>query len=184
MRLLFLLLWLLWGVYWLLAARNTKRSVRRESPSATLGHLAPLALAALILLLPGYPGISRMLIARTPASVDIGLALTVSGLLLTLWARRQLGRNWSALVAIKHGHELVVSGPYRYVRHPIYSGLILAFAGSCIAQGELRSLIAFVIVLAVFSWKLRREERWLTQAFGRQYQAYRQQVKALVPYVV
>lgn len=179
-----MVLWLAWGGYWLLAARNVKPSLSKETLAARLGHLLPLALAAVLLLMPAYPLISMPLLARTSASISAGLALTVAGMLFTLWARAYLGRNWSALVAIKRGHELIIAGPYAYVRHPIYSGLMLAFAGSCLAQGELRSVLAFVIVFVAFYWKLKREERWLAQTFGMQYAAYKQKVKALIPYVV
>lgn len=178
------MLWLAWGGYWLLAARNVKQNLGKESVAAQLGHLLPLALAALLLLMPAYPVISMPLIARTQATVYAGLALTVAGMLFTLWARASLGRNWSALVAIKHGHELIVAGPYAYVRHPIYSGLIVAFAGGCLAQGELRSLLALVIVILTFYCKLKREEQWLAQTFGTQYEMYKHKVKALIPYLI
>jgi protein-S-isoprenylcysteine O-methyltransferase Ste14 len=95
-----------------------------------------------------------------------------------------LGRNWSGVVQLKQDHELIVRGPYSIVRHPIYTGLLLAFLGSALAIGEWRGLLATTIVAGSFWRKLRLEERWLCELFGEQYRAYMQRVKALVPCVL
>jgi protein-S-isoprenylcysteine O-methyltransferase Ste14 len=113
----------------------------------------------------------------------VGAALVAAGLLLTVWARVQLGRNWSDVVTIKKDHDLVTAGPYRTVRHPIYSGLLLAVIGVAIAIGEWRGAAAVAVITWAFCWKLRVEERFMREQFGRQYEDYSGRVSALIPFV-
>jgi protein-S-isoprenylcysteine O-methyltransferase Ste14 len=114
----------------------------------------------------------------------VGAAVTAAGLLFAVWARRHIGRNWSGIVTLKKDHELVTSGPYALVRHPIYTGLVLAFAGSAVARAEWRGVLAVVIVLWALWRKLRVEERWMREQFGDAYEAYRRRVSALIPFVL
>jgi protein-S-isoprenylcysteine O-methyltransferase Ste14 len=107
--------------------------------------------------------------------------ITAIGLLIAVWARVHLARNWSGTVTIKRDHELIASGPYAYVRHPIYTGLLVAFIGSAMARGEWRGVLAVVIVWAALWRKLRLEERWMVERFGHQYTAYKRRVPALLP---
>jgi protein-S-isoprenylcysteine O-methyltransferase Ste14 len=113
--------------------------------------------------------------------VWLGLLLTIAGLLFACWARVVLGRNWSGVVQLKQDHELIEAGPYHYVRHPIYSGLLLAFLGTALMIGEWRALLAAAIIAISFWRKLRLEERWLGEYFGAAYADYMRRVKALVP---
>ena len=103
------------------------------------------------------------------------------GLLFAVWARIHLGRNWSGSVTIKQEHELITSGPYAIVRHPIYTGLLLALIGTAMARAEWRGLLAVLIATAALWRKFRVEERWMTEQFGQQYKAYGARVPALVP---
>lgn len=103
------------------------------------------------------------------------------GLLFTVWARRHIGRNWSITVTVKEGHELIISGPYALVRHPIYTGLLLAFVGSALARAEWRGILAIALVFWSLWRKLHIEERWMSEAFGEAYQNYCRQVPALLP---
>jgi protein-S-isoprenylcysteine O-methyltransferase Ste14 len=114
----------------------------------------------------------------------LGFALAASGVFLACWSRHILGRNWSSVVQIKQNHDLIDSGPYRHVRHPIYTGLLLAFIGTALKVGDWRGLVAVAIVLVSFWRKLRMEERWLAEQFGPAYVAYMRRTKALVPGVV
>jgi protein-S-isoprenylcysteine O-methyltransferase Ste14 len=109
--------------------------------------------------------------------------LTLAGLLFSAWARVHLGGNWSGIVTVKEDHELVRSGPYGIVRHPIYSGLLLAVVGSALARGEWRGVVAVVIVFWAFRRKMQTEERWMRERFGNGYQAYSERVPALVPFI-
>ena len=148
-------------------------------------HLGPLALA--VLLLWGPQPFEALRVRFVPSSLAIewaGVVLVAAGLIFTVWARVHLGTNWSGIVTVKEGHELVTSGPYALVRHPIYSGLVLAFAGSAIACGEWRGALAGAIVAASLWRKLRLEERWMAERFGDAYERYRDRVRALVPYLI
>ncbi|MGP8165465.1 MAG: methyltransferase family protein [Steroidobacteraceae bacterium] len=107
--------------------------------------------------------------------------MTAAGLLFSIWARQHLGRNWSGRVTIKADHELITTGPYRVTRHPIYTGLLIAFAGSALAVAEMRGLIAFVIAFAALWRKLKLEERYMREQFGQAYIDYQRQVAAIVP---
>ena len=143
----------------------------------------PLVLAAALLIpdrLPLGP-LERPLLHGSFGLYLFGVALTAAGLLLTVWARIHLGRNWSGTVTIKEEHELVDDGPYRLVRHPIYTGLLVAFIGGALARNEWRGALAAVVVVIALWRKLRLEERWMTETFGETYRRYRDSVPALVP---
>jgi protein-S-isoprenylcysteine O-methyltransferase Ste14 len=110
-----------------------------------------------------------------------GIVLTCAGVALAIWARLILGENWSARVVRKVGHELIRAGPYAYVRHPIYSGLSLAVAGTALFIGEWRGLVALVLVLVAESLKAKREEQFMLAEFGESYRQYQQRTGFLVP---
>ncbi|HTU51330.1 MAG TPA: isoprenylcysteine carboxylmethyltransferase family protein, partial [Acidobacteriaceae bacterium] len=103
---------------------------------------------------------------------------------LAIWARLALGGNWSSDVTVKMGHTLMTSGPYAYVRHPIYSGLLLTVLGTAIVFGEARCFLAFVLMLTGFWIKFHAEENFMEEEFGQQYSNYKQRVKALIPHVI
>ena len=184
------LLWAAWVIYWVVAAADTKMSSRRESRWSRLGHGLPLFVAVLLIAWPGRhpPAWTAWLLQRfLPLSLAgywIGLALLVIGLGFSIWARTRLGRNWSGTVTVKQDHELVRAGPYRFVRHPIYTGILLGFVGSAIALGQWRGLVAAVLCLYAFLRKIRLEERWMDETFPGTYAVYRQEVKALIPFVL
>jgi protein-S-isoprenylcysteine O-methyltransferase Ste14 len=186
---LFAGVWLLWLLYWGISAIGVKQAARVESSASRFGKYA-LPIIVAVLLLWDFKGWLRGTVLDerfVPAEawiVWLGFALTVAGLLFTCWARIILGRNWSGVVQLKQDHELIVRGPYSIVRHPIYTGLLLAFFGSALAVGRWRALLALLIVGISFWRKLRLEERWLCELFGDQYRAYMQRVKALVPWVL
>lgn len=179
-------MWLSWVVYWWVASRNVKVAVRRESLSSRLLHIVPLSIAVLLFTKPSAP--TALLGGRFLPFAEwpfwVGSLLTAGGLLFTVWARLHLGRNWSGTVTIKQDHELITSGPYALVRHPIYTGLVLAFLGSALARGEWQALLAFALATGALWHKLRLEERWMRRQFGDAYRAYARRVKALVPFVL
>ena len=181
-------MWLCWGVYWGAMSRDVKATVRRESVASRLMHIVPLGLAVLLLWVPHAP-LAVLGLRLIPKSASIvcfwtGALLTLAGLLFSVWARVYLGRNWSGTVTLKQGHELVTTGPYGMVRHPIYTGLLLAFVGSALAHGDLAGVLAVTLVAGSFWRKLRMEERWMREVFGEQYVAYSSRVAALVPFVL
>ena len=185
-RFLFPALWLGWAACWWLLSHDVKATARRESMASRLLHIVPLALAVALLWLPSVPlaVLNERFLPWAAWTFWAGAMLTVAGLLFTVSARLHLGRNWSGIVTVKEGHELVTGGPYRFVRHPIYSGLLLAFVGSGLARGEWRGVVAVALVLWALWRKLRVEERWMRERFGAAYEAYSERVAALVPYLV
>jgi protein-S-isoprenylcysteine O-methyltransferase Ste14 len=177
-------IWAAWTLYWCIAAFTAKPVRRTESIASRLSHYIPLLLAILLLVSPRFAGtaLSTRFLPRSAILFWIGTALLLVGLLFTVAARRHLGGNWSGTVTLKQDHTLTRSGPYRIVRHPIYTGLLLAIFGSgVIALGEWRGLVALALITAAFLRKIQIEERFLREQFGDAYARYRQEVAALIP---
>jgi len=114
----------------------------------------------------------------------IGVALVLSGLCMTVWARRVLGTNWSGRISITAGQQLVITGPYRWIRHPIYAGGLIAVLGSATASGQVSGFLAFAIASLALGHKIRIEERWMMREFGDRYQNYRRSSWRLIPFVL
>jgi protein-S-isoprenylcysteine O-methyltransferase Ste14 len=182
--LLFPLLWTLWAVYWGVRSRGVKADVWAESLPSRLMHVVPMVIAILLLItnVPTF-GLNERFLPWSMATFWVGFALAAAGLLFTVWARRHLAANWSGDVTLKADHELIMSGPYAWARHPIYSGLLLGFVGSAVAVGEWRGIAAVVLVGLALWRKLRMEERGMRQLFGERYLDYEKQVSALIPFV-
>jgi protein-S-isoprenylcysteine O-methyltransferase Ste14 len=182
----FAVLWAGWLLYWRIAALDVKATRRREPYSSLFLNRLLLAAGALLLvfrhLLPHW--LSARFLPLSMAVYWLGLVMLASGLALAVWARLCLGRNWSGTVTVKQDHELVRSGPYRFVRHPIYCGLLLAILGTAFAIGEWRALIAFALIVASLVLKIRTEERFMQETFGDDYERYRAAVAALIPFMV
>jgi protein-S-isoprenylcysteine O-methyltransferase Ste14 len=120
--------------------------------------------------------------SQWPFWTALGAVFTLVGLLFTVWARVYLGRNWSGMFAtVKADHELVTGGPYRLVRHPIYSGLTLAFVGTALAIGQWRGVVATALALAAFIHRMTVEEGFMREQFGAAYDAYARRVRAFIP---
>jgi protein-S-isoprenylcysteine O-methyltransferase Ste14 len=176
-------LWLAWLAYWVFAARDVKPVRRREPWASRLLTVALTIPVALLTAAPGQwlPWLSARFLPDTMIVDWAGLLMVTAGLALAVWARTHLGRNWSGTVTVKEDHELVRSGPYAIVRHPIYTGLLLAMLGTAIILGEWRGLSALCFLSAAFLLKLRREERFMAESFPDTYPGYRARVPALVP---
>ncbi len=185
--------WLAWAIYWHVSRSNVKAIERREPAWSRAAHIVPLIVANLLLFGSSIPddgplfwlsALSGRFLARTPAAFWIGAALTVLGLSLSVWARRHIGGNWSGTVTVKRDHELIVTGPYARVRHPIYSGLLLALLGTAIARGQWQGLLGVLIAFMALWRKWRLEERWMQQTFGDAYERYRARTAALIPHLL
>ena len=176
-------LWLAWLAYWLAVARNVKPARRRESPASRLLTIVLTIPAAVLLAVrgPWLPWLSARFLPDTMIVYLLGLLMVVAGLAFAIWARVHLGRNWSGTVTVKENHELIRSGPYAIVRHPIYTGLLLAILGTAIVVGEWRGLLAFCFLTIALVLKLRREERFMEESFPDTYPSYCAQVPALIP---
>jgi protein-S-isoprenylcysteine O-methyltransferase Ste14 len=177
-------MWLIWAAYWLLTSWAVKATERKEPPGSRLLHVAPLMLAFWLLWAERVPGafLNERIVPWAAWEFWCGAFVTAFGLLFAIWARVCIGRNWSGTVTLKQNHELVVSGPYALVRHPIYTGLLAAIVGSALARGEWRGLFAVLVAWLALWRKYRMEERWMTERFGTRYEAYRLRVPALVPF--
>ena len=174
------LCWLVFLVVWAVSALFVKRTIERS-----LGGVRLLTLAVLIAVIAGatrgFPGLRQTLWSRTPGVGVLAALLTMMGLAIALWARAALGTNWSGTIAFKEGHELIQRGPYAYVRHPIYSGLLLMGLGTAIASARLSSLLLLVLTLVMLAIKAHYEERLMIRHFPTTYPQYRARVKALIP---
>ena len=185
MRYLLLATWVGWLVYWGIAARGAKPMQWREPLRAQWLHNALVWLGVIILVVPlASPAIlaAPFLPPSTIGSVS-GLAVTALGLALAIAARTYLAGNWSAAVEIKEGHALIRSGPYRYVRHPIYSGLLLALLGTAVALDRWRAVVAFALIFVALLLKSRHEESRLRRALP-DYATYARETAALIPFLL
>ena len=120
----------------------------------------------------------------TAAAGIAGIALTIIGLGFSAYARRYLGKNWSSMVMIKEGHQLIRTGPYRWVRNPMYTGMLTAYLGLVIAFGIVAALAALVILFAALWIKITAEQELLEEKFGEEYRQYRRDVKAIIPFLL
>jgi protein-S-isoprenylcysteine O-methyltransferase Ste14 len=175
-------LWLAWVAYWIISARGVKRTVRRETMGQRWSHALPFLFAAWLLFHPRIlPWLCHPIWPENGTSYFVGTGMLIAGLLFTVWARLVLGANWSGTVTVKQDHELIQTGPYRWVRHPIYTGLLAALAGSAIAQDLWTSALAWALIFVALWFKLRREEAWMRETFGEAYERYCGRTARLVP---
>ncbi|PZR77308.1 MAG: isoprenylcysteine carboxylmethyltransferase family protein [Chthoniobacterales bacterium] len=177
--------WTIFLVVWLVTGFSTKRTVYRESSARRLRYWL-LLIGAYVLLayshhLP-FP-FDHRLFPRLPQIAWLGAALCLAGLVFCVWARFVLGRNWSGVVTLKEEHELIVRGPYRCVRHPIYTGLITMYLGTAIVAGYFGGVIGIVLVFASFWIKLGDEEKLMSRQFPGEYADYQARVKRIVPFL-
>ena len=178
--------WVAFFVYWLVSALRVKATAEKQSRWSALRHRIPVGLSWFLLAYRGSlpPPLNSPMTPRTDFTQFIGAAICLAGLLVTIWARRTLAGNWSSDVTLKQGHELVKAGPYRFVRHPIYTGLLVMSLGTAMDNGHLRAWLALVVMFIGFWIKLSQEEQLMLRYFPDAYPAYRKQVKALVPFVI
>ena len=177
-------LWSGWALYWLLSALNAKTTQRRESTVSRLAHVVPLLIGGTLIAwhTPSWPWLAARLWPRSFTVYCVGVALITAGLAFAVWARVHLGRNWSGTVTIKEGHELIRSGPYAYVRHPIYTGILTAVLGTAVASGTVHVALGLVVIAAALVRKTRIEEAFLRETFAEEYPRYSAETPALVPF--
>ena len=131
----------------------------------------------------GYP-LNIRIFPDIDAIAWVSAILCVAGLIFCLWARATIGRNWSGIVTLKEDHELVVRGPYAFVRHPIYTGLLAMFVATALVYGHLGGICGIVLVFVSFWVKLIDEEKLMLEKFPDQYPAYQQHVKRIIPFAL
>jgi len=185
----FLIVWVVFWLYWFISATGSKKNVNRRISS---GIYIRLGMIFVILILFKYTHIQRgtdqqLFGSNIPEAIKIiiralGTILFLAGLSFAVWARRHLGRNWGMPMSEKAEPELITTGPYRYVRHPIYTGLIFAALGTAIAQGLYWSIV-FIVFLVYFTYSAVHEEKYLTAQFGNKYLDYKRRSKMLIPFI-
>jgi protein-S-isoprenylcysteine O-methyltransferase Ste14 len=181
----FPVLWIAFLLYWQIKAAGAKTTQRLE-PAGSRILRALVFLVAIILLSTTRIPLRWLYLPVWPVGLWpfwLGAAFLAAGLLFAIWAREHLGRNWSRSVTIKEDHELITTGPYAVVRHPIYTGILAGFLGTAIAISQVRGFIAFLLIFFILWLKLRMEEQWMRSQFGETYAAYAQRTAALVPYL-
>ena len=176
--LIILVAWVAFWIYWLAASVGIKAGRTRWGSFAGIR----VAIVLIVLLLVRAKVFKGHTISNDAWLEGIGLAIFVSGLALAVWARLYLGRNWGAPMSQKVDPDLVTAGPYRRVRHPIYSGLILAMLGTAIAVSWYW-LIAVALMGTYFVYSAATEERYMTGLFPDAYPAYKHDTKMLIPFV-
>lgn len=177
-------LWLAWALLWTVFSFGNKRSVYRQPLWQRLAYL----LLGVVAAIPIYfiPALQLWMLPGWPALEIGGVLLCAAGLGFAVWARFHLGRNWSGIVTFKESHELIQSGPYAVVRHPIYTGILTAFAGTFLALAPSPGgAYCFLIVSVAFAIKMGQEERLMRQKFPEAYAAYKARVRAaIIPFVL
>jgi protein-S-isoprenylcysteine O-methyltransferase Ste14 len=173
-------MWIAFVVYWGAAASKAAPTKSSESPESRRFHTRLLIGSFVLLFLP-IPGLRWRFLPDATSVTLIGLGVQAAFFALAVWARRNLGRNWSGAITVAHDHQLVRSGPYRVLRHPIYTAMLGMFIGAAVVYGQLHALIAVVVLAGAYARKIRLEEQNLRGEFGSAYDDYRRHTWALVP---
>jgi protein-S-isoprenylcysteine O-methyltransferase Ste14 len=175
--------WIVFAVVWFVAALNRKRTDHRDPLQRRLFYV--LFMTAAFFLLVGYFAPTGFLERRAWPDAfwiaQVGATLTAAGIAFAIWARVHIGRNWSGQVMIKQDHELIRTGPYSRIRHPIYTGLLLALLGTAFAMGQYRAILGFVLIAVGFIYKAKREEQLLTEHFGPAFDEHKRHTGFFLP---
>jgi len=180
--LLIIACWVLLILYWNLSARSTKPVAERQTLTGRLARV-PVWLGYILLIVAWAHPFGMMVIPHTVIAEYLGVAICALGLFAAVWSRKTLGDDWSRDVEFKQGHKLVERGPYRFVRHPIYTSHLLMGLGTAVASGSLVAFAGLLLFSIGFWIKLKQEEGLLLRHFPEEYPAYQARVKALVPFV-
>ena len=176
--------WIVFLVFWYANSLRGKKVAERHSYAASLAYRIPIIIGGILLFADRIRGpLSVRILPGTEAIKYGGALVCLAGVMVCIWARVTLGGNWSSNVTFKQGHELIRRGPYQFVRHPIYTGMLLMILGTAMDQGFLRCFVGGLLMFIGFWIKLKEEEAVMLQHFPDQYPEYRRQVKALVPFV-
>lgn len=175
--------WGIWAIWWLAMAFLSKRTKRRESPLQRIEHVIPAALAFLFVFDNRFrfAALAREIFPPLPGLLLLAVIVTIAGLLFAVWARLTLGSNWSGTVTIKADHQLIRRGPYRFIRHPIYTGMLAALLATVVAQGLLAGAVGFAFLLIALYRKALREESFLAQEFGEGFAEHRRHTGMFLP---
>jgi len=177
-------IWAAFGIYWLASGTRGKPEQTGESSIYRTLRLTIMVVVFALLFARwtaklGPLGLSFL--AHRPAVEHAGFVLALGGIALAIWARIHLGLYWSDKVVLKVDHQLIRTGPYAHLRHPIYSGVLAGVAGTALVLGEWRGLVAFAIVLVNYAIKAKREDRLLADHFGGSFAEHKKRAGFLLP---
>ena len=175
-----LAVWVAFSLYWEIAAKSAAPVERRESSASRAVHLTLVSIGQLMVFL-GIPGLRARFVPASMLLAWTALAIQMLFLALGVWSRQILGRNWSGAIAATEGQELVRAGPYRWLRHPIYTALLGMYACTALISGEIHALVGLVLLLAAYWRKVRLEEQHLASHFGPSYREYRDATWGAIP---
>ncbi|HWN75841.1 MAG TPA: isoprenylcysteine carboxylmethyltransferase family protein [Candidatus Udaeobacter sp.] len=174
-------LWNTLMAVWVLLWFGMKRAKKLETRWEMAQHAVPVVLGFWLLFGHAWRALDMKFPPQTQPVLWAGLGLTALGVGTSIWARLSLGANWSGVVTLKKEHELVRKGLYRWIRHPIYTGILMGFIGTAMIRGHLRGWLGFVIVWLTFYFKARREESFLRQEFGDGFEEHARQTGMFLP---
>ena len=174
-------LWNTLMAVWVLLWFGMKRAKKLETLWEMAQHAVPVVLGFWLLFGHAWRALDMKFPPQTQPVLWAGLGLTALGVGTSIWARLSLGANWSGVVTLKKEHELVRKGLYRWIRHPIYTGILMGFIGTAMIRGHLRGWLGFVIVWLTFCFKARREESFLRQEFGDGFEEHARQTGMFLP---
>jgi protein-S-isoprenylcysteine O-methyltransferase Ste14 len=181
-----IIIWVVFWAYWFFSAWRDRSPYKRRSSRCSILTFAAIPAILWVIIVGRFA--PWLLVARflpdTLLVAVAGILITLCGTGFAIWARIHLGKNWSGQPAIRVDQKIVRTGPYRFVRHPIYTGLLIGVAGSAIATGSAMALCILVIVFVVFVLKSRMEEKFLLEEFGEEYVRYRREVKGIIPFLI
>lgn len=172
--------WIGFSIYWSLAAKNSAEAKFSESAQSRRVHVVLCNIGQILLFLP-IPGLNQSFLPAANLWPVAGLIVLAASIALAVWARRHLGGNWSARVELKTDHELIRTGPYRLLRHPIYTAIFGMCIGTAIVSGRVHALVGTAIVVISYRRKIRIEEGKLRESFGPRYDDYRRATWGMIP---
>jgi len=177
-------LWNALLIVWVLLWFGMKQAKKSETPVERLQHVIPVVLAFWLLFGDSGKLLNFRLLPQTMLVLWSGVLLTALGVGISIWARLSLGANWSGMVTLKQNHELIRKGLYRWIRHPIYTGILLGFIGTALIRSHARGWLGFAILLLSFYFKARREENFLKQEFGEGFEEHLRQTGMFLPKLI
>jgi protein-S-isoprenylcysteine O-methyltransferase Ste14 len=179
------LCWIIFILDWSVSSLFVKKSLTKQGPGWILWRVAVAFFVILFVRFDKSGALSffRFSFQSLFSFMVPGTVLTALGLLGAIWARMVLGRNWSGYVTYKEDQTLVTTGPYKYVRHPIYTSMILMFIGTSLYYGSLFISIVFAVFAISFILRMRKEEEIMIRLFGEKYTDYMKRTKRLIPLI-